>query len=301
MEEQGMELRTLRYFLAVCEAGSMSRAAERLHVTQPTLSRQVAELERELGCELLVRHSRSVEPTEEGLHLIGRATDIVALADLTEGEYKRAGEVVAGDVRIACGETHGMETLAQVARRFRARHPQVRFCLHSGNAAYVLERLERGLDDFAVLIGYPSLGRYEHVRLPHVDAWGVYVREDDPLAEKGAVLPADLVGVPLIASEQASEHDELSSWFGGYLREIEFASTYTLCYNGLMLTRAGMGPTLGLESLTATGPGTGLEFRPLTPPVVSHVDVCWRRNWRPTNACRLFADELRSTYERQAR
>lgn len=290
-----MELRTLRYFLAVCEAGNMSRAAERLHVTQPTLSRQVAELERELGCELLVRHSRSVEPTEEGLHLLGRATDIVALADLTESEYKRSGEVVAGDVRIACGETRGMETVAVCAQHFRERHPQVHFRLHSGNAAYVLERLERGLDDFAVLIGYPALARYEHIRLPHTDAWGVYVPEGDPLTERETVSPADLVGLPLITSEQAAEHDELSGWFGDLLDKVEFASSYTLSYNGLMLTRAGAGPMLGLEKMTATGAGTGLEFRPLWPPVVSHVDVAWRRNQQLTNACRLFADELRAT------
>lgn len=288
-----MELRTLRYFLAICEAGNMSRAAERLHVTQPTLSRQVAELERELGCELLVRHSRSVEPTEEGLHLLGRATDIVALADLTEEEYRSGHESIAGEVRIACGETRGMKSVALCVRRFRERYPHVRFCLHSGNAAYVLERLERGLDDFAVLIGYPGIGRYGHVRLPHTDAWGVYLAEGDPLARKEVVSPEDLVGRPLITSEQALDTNELSSWFGARLAEVELVSSYTLSYNGLMLAREGVGIMLGLEGMTATGPGTGLEFRPLWPSVVSHVDFAWRREQPLTNAARLFVEELR--------
>lgn len=136
----------------------MSRAPERLHVTQPTLSRQISDLERELGCALLVRHSRSVEPTEEGLHLMGRASDIVSLADLTESEYQERKGVVEGDIRIACGESNGMAVIADCVRDFRKAYPQVRFRLHSGNAEYVVERLERGLDDFAVLFDYPQIG-----------------------------------------------------------------------------------------------------------------------------------------------
>lgn len=287
-----MELRTLRYYLAVCEAGSMSRAAERLHVTQPTLSRQMAELERELGCELLVRHSRSVEPTEEGFHLMARAADIVSLADLTEAEYQNAGQVVAGDVRIACGESSGIAPIASCARAFRARHPQVRFRLHSGNADYVVERLERGLDDFAVLFSFPGINRYEHVRLPHTDAWGIYLPEGDPLAAKEVISPADLNGLPLIASDQALETDELSAWFGEQLPQVELAATYTLGYNATLFAREGVGYMLGLDALAHTGPGTGLEFRPLWPPIVAHIDLAWRREQRLSNAARLFLESL---------
>ncbi len=287
-----MELRTLRYYLAVCEAGSMSRAAKRLHVTQPTLSRQISELERELGCALLVRHSRSVEPTEEGMHLVARASDIVSLADLTEDEYRNLGKVVAGDIRIACGESSGMALVADVARDFRHRHPQVRFCLHSGNAAYVIERLERGLDDFAVLFSYPGIDRYQHVRLPHTDAWGLYLPEDDPLVSRETLSPSDIAGLPLIASEQALETDELSAWFGEHLGNVRLAATYTLGYNAAVLAREGFGYMLGLDAMTATGMGTGLEFRPLWPPIVAHIDFAWRRDARLSNAAALYAAEV---------
>ena len=290
-----MELRTLRYYLAVCEAGSMSRAAERLHVTQPTLSRQISDLERELGCTLLVRRSRSVEPTEEGLHLMARASDIVSLADLTEGEYRDSGKVVAGDIRIACGESSGMSLIADVARSFRERHPQVRFCLHSGNAEYVVERLERGLDDFAVLFSYPGIDRYEHVRLPHTDEWGVYLPEGDALAEKEALSPADLEGIPLIASEQALQTDELSSWFGESLQHVQQAATYTLGYNATVLARRRVGYMLGFDAMAPTGPGSGLEFRPLWPPIVAHIDFAWRRGVRLSNASASFLRDIKNS------
>lgn len=287
-----MELRTLRYFLAVCEAGNMSRAARRLHVTQPTLSRQVADLERELGCELLVRHSRSIELTEEGRHLVNRATDIVALADLAKSECRIGSQTVAGEVRIACVETRGVETIVLCARRFREAYPQVRVRLHGGDATHAIERLERGLDDFAVLVGHPDIGRYEHVRLPEVDAWGVYLLADDPLARKEFVEPADLMENSLIVPEHAWDSDELSGWFGDRLVRVKIAASYTLGNHGLMLARAGIGPMLGLEGITAAGTDTGLEFRPLRPKVASHVDFAWRREQALTNAARLFANEL---------
>ena len=289
-----MELRTLRYFLAVCEAGSMSRAAERLHVTQPTLSRQIADLERELGCTLFVRHSRSVEPTEEGLHLMARALDIVSLADLTEGEYRNRGKVIAGDIRIACGESSGIAPIASCVRSFRKRYPDVRFRLHSGNADYVVERLERGLDDFAILFSYPGIDRYEHMRLPHTDAWGIYLPEGDPLAGKDVISPEDLEGLPLIASEQALDTDELSAWFGESLPRVDLAATYTLGYNATVFAREGAGYMLGLDALAPTGSGTGLEFRPLWPPIVAHIDFAWRRGQKLSNAASLFLEELRS-------
>ena len=170
----------------------------------------------------------------------------------------------------------------------------MRLCLHSGNAAYVVERLERGIDDFAVLLGYPEIGRYEHVRLPHTDAWGLYLPEGDPLAEKESLSPADVAGLPLIVSEQALEKDELSSWFGEHLSEVKLAATYTLSYNAAVLAREGVGYMLGLDAMTATGPGTGLEFRPLWPSVAAHIDFAWRRDVRLSHAAELFLEDVRA-------
>ena len=295
-----MELRTLRYFLAVCEAQSMSRAAERLHVTQPTLSRQIAELERELSCTLLVRHSRSVEPTEAGLHLMDRAGDIVSLADLTAAEYRQGDQVVAGDVRIACGESVGMGLVASAIRSFGARHPRVRFRLHSGNAAYVTNRLERGLDDFGVFISYPLIGHYESLTLPHADSWGIYLPVDDPLAGREGLTPQDVSRLPLITSEQAVETDELSSWFGDLLGDLRIVATYTLSYNAQLLVRAGVGYMLGIAGMVPTGTGSSLAFVPLLPAVSARIDFCWRRDHALSNAARLFLDDMRACCGRDA-
>ena len=160
-----MELRTLRYFLTVCQEGTMSRAADVLHVTQPALSRQIAALERELGTPLLERHARSVTPTERGLYLRRRAEEIVGLADQTTADFTQPDEIVAGDIHIGAGESEGISVVARAARAFRARHPGVRFHLHSGTAIDLIERLEHGVDDFAVLMSYTDIDRYDHLRL----------------------------------------------------------------------------------------------------------------------------------------
>ena len=166
-----MDIRVLRYYLAICREGNMSRAAQALHVTQPTLSRQIADLERELGCELLIRGSRTVTPTEKGLYLRRRAEEIVSLADQTASELAHNDEAVEGDVYIGAGESEGMRYVARVIRAFRERYPQICFHLRSGNSIDVVEWLERGLIDFAVLIAFPNINRFEHVRLHPTDAW----------------------------------------------------------------------------------------------------------------------------------
>lgn len=165
-----MELRVLRYYLAVCREGTMSKAADSLHVTQPTLSRQIADLEHELGCELLVRHSRSVTPTEQGIYLRRRAEELVGIADQTAADLAHGDDVVEGDVWIGAGESESMRSVAAKIRGFRELHPQVRFHIHSGDAGDVVERLEHGTVDFAVLMSYAAIDRYDHVRLSPTDA-----------------------------------------------------------------------------------------------------------------------------------
>lgn len=272
-----MDIRTLRYFLAICQEGNMSRAAQALHVTQPTLSRQMADLERELGCELLVRGSRTVTPTEKGLYLRRRAEEIVALADQTTSDLRRDDDVIEGDVSIGAGESEGMRVVAARVRAFRERHPHVRFHLRSGNSINVVEWLERGLVDFAVLMAYPEVNSFEHVRLAPTDAWGVLVPEEHPLAQADAIAPQDLANCPLILSEQALETDELSQWFGDLAQQVEVAATYNLVFNAAQLVRENVGCALVYDRLAPTGEGTGLEFRPLDPPVTSPIDFAWKR------------------------
>lgn len=294
-----MELRTLRYYLAVCECGTMSRAAERLHVTQPALSRQIAALERELGCELFERHSRSVAPTEQGLFLLRRAQEIVDLADRTAADFACDRELVAGDIHIGAGESDGMRAIAAQVRAFRERYPGVRFHLHSGNAPDLIERLERGLDDFAVLMSQPDMDRFAHIRLRPTDAWGVIMRADDPLAAHDTIAPSDLAGRTLIMTERAYTdgqlHGVLATWMSEDAEGLDVAATYNLAYNAAQLAREGVGLLLTYEGLVASGPGTDLAFRLLYPPAVSTIDFAWKHDRAHSNAARLFLDRIRQT------
>ena len=277
-----MELRTLRYFLAVCEYGTMSRAAETLHVTQPALSRQIAALERELGCTLLERHSRNVTPTEKGLYLQRRAREIVGLSDQTEADLQHRDDIVEGDIHIGAGESDGIRVIAARVRAFRARHPGVRFHVHSGNAPDLIERLERGLDDFSVLMSHPGIDRYAHIRLTPTDAWGILMRADDPLATHDTVGPADLAGKELILPERFAQGDEIgglfATWLGDQTSRPHVAATVNLAFNGAVLVREGVGSMLTYEGLTPAGPGTDLEFRLLFPPLISVIDFAWKRD-----------------------
>ena len=287
-----MELRVLRYFLAVCKEGPMSKAADVLHVTQPTLSRQIADLERELGCELLERHSRSVTPTERGLYLRRRAEELVGLADQTVADLARNEDIVEGDVWIGAGESEAMRVIADRIRAFRELYPRVRFHIHSGDAADVVERLEHGTVDFAVLMSYPEIDRYDHVRLAPTDAWGVLMPEGDPLAQKETVSPADLAGLPLIASEQAHAAGACAAWLGEYAADADIVATYNLLFNAEMLVREHVGYALCLDRIATTGRGTGLEFRLLYPPAVVTIDFAWKRGQVFSPAPKRFLESL---------
>ncbi len=289
-----MDLRVLRYYLAICREGNMSRAAEALHVTQPTLSRQIADLERELGCELLVRGNRSVTPTERGMYLRRRAEEIVSLADQTEDELSRKENVVEGDVSIGAGESEGMRIIASKIGSFRERHPHVRFHLRSGNSIDVLDWLEHGLVDFAVLMSYPDINRFDHLRLAPTDAWGVLMPHGDPLAQNATVGPDDLVGKPLVLSEQALDTGELSQWFGDRKDRLDVAGTYNLVFNAAQLVRAHVGYALVLDHLVSTGADAGLEFRLLYPPVVSVIDFAWKNGHALSTAAAAFLEHMRS-------
>ncbi len=291
-----MELRALRYYLAVCEYGTMSRAAEVLHVTQPALSRQIAALERELDCELFERRSRSVTPTEQGLYLRRRAQEIVGLADRTAADFAHDEGIVAGDINIGAGESVAMREIAQFIARFRTRYPQVRFHLHSAIATDLIERLEHGLDDLVVLMSHPDNDRYEHIRLQHTDAWGVIMQETDSLATQEVIGPADLADAPLIMPERSWGSDgptgPLGSWFGEHGRGLDVVATYNLSFNATTLVQEGVGSMITFEGLTATGGDSGLSFRLLYPPAVSIIDVVWRRNIPRSRAVQLFLEEL---------
>ena len=288
-----MELRVLRYFLAVAREQSISGAANALHITQPALSRQLMDLEQELGAKLFIRGSRGkpVELTEEGKRLRLRAEELVTLADRTVEEFSEQEAEISGIVYIGGGETEGMRLLARAAARLRERYPRVRFHLYSGIAEDVTERLDQGLLDFGVLVGESALQKFDYLSLPASDAWGVLVRADHPLAQKECVRPKDLRSEPLIVSRQALQNNELTGWLGKKPEELIVTASYNLLHNAVYFVEAGLGSALCIDGLADTSAGD-LRFLPLEPPLRGNLKLVWKKHQIFSKAAKLFLTEL---------
>lgn len=292
--EKNVELRHLRYFLMVAREGTISGAAAALHVSQPSLSRQMQELERDLGVRLFDRGSRRVTLTEPGMRLRRRAEEIVDLVGRTEDEFRLTADTLAGEVRVGGGETPAMGLLADVIAGFVDAYPLASFSLFSGNAESVSERLDSGRIDFGVFVGHADLSRYEFLQLPARDRWGAFMREDDPLAERDRVTPSDLAGRSLILSEQASR--EMGAWFHRDLEDLDVVATYNLLYNAALLARRGVGVVVSLEGIVDTSEGSGLAFRPLEPAVSADVFIAWKRYQSFSPAAEAFLGEIRARW-----
>ena len=257
-----MEFRVLQYFLAAAREQSISGAAEYLHLSQPTLSRQLKELEEELGKQLFIRGNRRITLTEEGMILRKRAEEIVDLMQKTEKEIALNDAAIAGDIYIGAGETDAIRILARTARRLQENHPGIRLHIASGDSADVTEDLDKGLTDFGILFDPRDLSKYDYLKLPHQDTWGVLMRRDSPLAEKTAVTPEDLWDKPLILSRQHREGSALSMWLSRPEADLNVTATYSLLYNGSILVEEGIGYALTLDKIINTC-GSSLCFRPL--------------------------------------
>lgn len=286
-----MELRVLQYFLAVAREQNISAAAQSLHLTQPTLSRQLKELEEELGKQLMVRGSRKVTLTEEGMLLRKRAEEILELVDRTEQELIQSGDAVSGDVYIGTGETDGVRQIARAANRLQEQCPNIRFHIISGDAVDVCERLDRGLLDFGVLLGDMDKAKYNYMELPAKDTWGVLMRRDSPLAQKDAVLPQDLWDKPLILSRQGDNKGELYRWLRKEPSELRTVATYNLIYNASLMVDEGMGYAFALDKLVNTT-GSALWFRPLNPKLEVGMCLVWKKSRIFSRAAELFLEYL---------
>ncbi|MCC8089919.1 MAG: LysR family transcriptional regulator [Oscillospiraceae bacterium] len=290
-----MDLRVLRYFLTVVREESISGAAEALHLTQPTLSRQLKELEAEFGAQLFIRGNRAqkLSLTEKGMLLRRRAEELIELADRTQAEMLLQDTEVGGDLNIGGGESAGMRTVARAASDLHAQYPNIRFHLYSGNAEDVKERLERGLLDFGVFIGPASLEPYHTLRLPDADAWGLLVREDSPFAARSSIRPAELQGVPLITSRQEHAIRSLVEWTGIAPEKLNVVATYNLLFNASLLVEAGMGVALCLGGILNTV-GTALRFVPLDRSNVLHLSLAWKKYQTLSKPAELFLAGLRA-------
>ena len=294
-----MEIRELNYFLAVAREQSISKAAEALYITQPSLSRQMRHLEEEVGKPLFLRGSRRITLTEAGTLLKKRAEEILALYDKTRAEIGTRSDVLSGEVHIGSGESYAFEEIARAAGRIQERSPEVVFHFYSGDTQDVAERLDKGLLDFGILVEPADVSGYRSLRLRQKDTWGVLMRKDSPLARKDCIAPEDLAGQPLIRSKHAVNATELSDWFCCGKEPPRIVATYNLIYNASILVREGLGYAVGLDKIINTSGDSELCFRPLQPPFHSSLLVVWKQNQVFSAASRAFLEELRQEIGRQ--
>lgn len=271
-----MEIRTLRYFLEIAREGNMTRAAENLHVSQPALSKQMKDLEQELDRKLFLRHSTSLSLTDEGMLLRKRAEDILEMVDKTEEEFHSLDDITGGDLYIGCAESYLIRYLADAIKEFRKQYPRFRFHLTSGTTEQVAERLESGLLDLAFIVEPPDLSRYNHLEVPGTDRWVAVLRGDSPLAEKKTIIFDDLLGQPIMISEQSLKAD-LTRWCGERVDQLDITGTITLAYNGSVFVRQGLGAMLTFERLVDTGKESGLVSRPLSPELNNKMYLIWKK------------------------
>lgn len=286
-----MELRVLQYFLAVAKEQNISAAAQSLHLTQPTLSRQLRELEEELGKELMIRGSRKITLTEDGMLLRKRAEEILELVGRTQQEIMRSDDTVSGDIYIGTGETDGVRQIARTANQLQEAYPGIRFHIVSGDAVDVCEQLDKGLLDFGVLLGDIDKTKYHYMELPMKDTWGVLMRRDSPLAQQNTVSPGDLWDKPLILSRQVDNKSGLYRWLRKEPSELRTVATYNLIYNASLMVDEGMGYAFTLDKLVNTT-GSQLCFRPLNPKLELGMYLVWKKSQIFSKAAELFLQHL---------
>ena len=271
-----MEIRTLRYFLAVAREENMTRAAEILHVTQPTLSKQLKSLEEELGKKLFTRHSFSIKLTDEGILLRDRAEDLVQMADKIEKEFLSLDDITGGELYFGLAESYQIKYLARAIKVFKEQYPTLHYHITSGDTEQIADKLDKGLLDFLVLAELPDNRKYEYISFPESDVWGLIIPADDPLAEKETISVSDLKGLPLFCSDQAW-NNELKEWAGNDFPDLTQEGSFRLAYNGSIFTRERLGYLLTFKNLIDTSEGSGLVFRPLSPRLETMLYITWNR------------------------
>ena len=290
-----MEIRTLRYFLAVAREENMTRAAEQLHVTQPTLSKTLKALEEELGKKLFTRHSFSIRLTDEGVLLRNRAEDLVSMADKIAQEFVTLDDITGGDIYLGLAESYQIRTLARAIKEFQRQYPELHYHITSGDTEQVTEKLDKGLLDFAVLAEMPDTGKYDYLVFPQADVWGLVFPADDPLAQKEVITVDDLVSLPLFCSEQSWQND-IPRWCGDRMKELRLEGSFRLSYNGSMFAREGLGYLLTFDRLIDTSSDSGLVFRPLSPTLENKLYLIWKKYQMLSPIAERFLKHLQSSF-----
>lgn len=292
-----MEIRTLRYFLEAAREENMSKAAERMHISQSALSKQLKGLEEELGKKLFVRHSFSIELTEEGMLLRKRAEDLLSMADKITAEFASMDDIIGGNIYFGCAESYQLRHLAALIKRFKKQYPGFHYHITSGDTEQVTEKLDKGLLDFAVLVERPDYAKYNVVKMPESDRWGLVMPVGCALAQKDCITFEDLRGLPLFCSGQGW-HADLPLWCGERINELTLEGLFRLSYNASVFTREGLGYLLTFEHLVNTSSESGLVFRPLYPELTTDMFIIWKKHQVFTPIAERFINELQKEFGR---
>ena len=287
-----MELRVLQYFLAVTREQSISGAAESLHLSQPTLSRQLKELEEELGKQLFVRGNRRISLTEEGMILRKRAEEVMDLIRKTEQEISVTDNQISGDVFIGSGETDGVRLLARAAGQLQKDYPDISYHISSGDTTDVLESLDKGLIDFGLVFSTVDTSKYEYMTLPVTDSFGILMRKDSPLAARDFLTPEDLHDKPLIFNRNTRDGDLIMSWLKKNRSEIYTAATYNLLFNASLMVEEGLGYAFALDKIINITEDSGLLFKPLSPALPAKMNLIWKKYQFFSKPAQKFLEKL---------
>lgn len=290
-----MDIRTLEYFLAIVREESITKAAKTLNMTQPPLSRQMKDLEEEIGKPLFIRESKRIVLTEEGILLRKRAEEIVSLFEKTRNELTGTTDNVIGDILIGAGEMEGISFIAKLADTLKEKHPGIHYKLYSGDAGYVMDKLDKGLIDFGLFIGQVDISKYDYINLPISERWGVIMRDDSELARFDSIKADQLLDKPLILSHQVSENSEMSHWLKNNPENLNVVMTYNLAYNASIFVRNNFGYMLALDKIVNTTIGSGLVFRPLSPEITASMSIVWKKHQVFGQAAKVFLETLKST------
>jgi len=288
-----MEIRVLRYFLTVVREENITKAAEVLHITQPTLSRQLAQMEEEVGVKLFDRGSRKIQLTNEGILLRRRAEEILQLVDQTEKELVEQEEQVEGRISIGCGEMASVQLLPELFDSFRRRYPRVSFDLFTATADLVKEQLDKGLLDIGLLLEPVDMEKYDFIRLNVKEKWVVLMRPDDPLAQREVVTATDLSSLPLILPRRMRVRSELASWFGEYYDNLNVAFTSNLNTNGAIMVSKGLAYSLVIEGAMSFWDKSKVTYRPLYPELTATSVLAWKRGQPFSLAAAKFIESIR--------
>lgn len=291
-----MEIKSLRYFLAVAREENMTKAADMLHVTQPTLSKTLKSLEDELGKKLFTRHSFSISLTDEGMLLRDRAEDLIAMADRIEQEFITLDDITGGDIYFGLAESYQIKYLAREIRILKSRYPGFTYHITSGDTEQVTEKLDKGLLDFAVLCEKPNTAKYDYVKFPEADIWGAVMPTDHPLAMKKSIKVKDLIGQPLFCSEQ-SWNNEIPAWAGDDFERLHLEGSFRLSYNGSLFAQEGLGILLTFKHLVECSEENGLVFRPLSPKQTSELYLIWHKFPSFTPIAEKFLAQIKTSFK----